>query len=380
MWKKVALVASFALGIAIFLSLPFFVGQGWVKGDPFTDNATRVWWNGVELIRKVIAEVGWLGILAFLATGLTVLLAPALGWWVIMRGEKLKVPFLDAFKANLMGFPLNFITPSLYLGGEPLKVFYLAAKHGVQKRRILATIIVGKFQELASIILFAIVCAAVFIWRSELLGDRSEYILLGLMGFFIAVLALLYWAFFKNWQPTVGVIEFLARLRIARRRMARLRRKAEEMEHLIHLAFTKRWRNFLVAQILTLPSAAAVLVRPLLLYHFVKPHSMLGSEHVAMIYVVTTVLNMFSILPGGIGIFQGGIVGYFSAAKLEPEMGLSLGVVTLLCDLIQVCFGTWLILHLGMGRVAKDIARGKMKVSEEEIKDAIQSEEEAQQN
>ncbi len=356
MWKKLLLVLSFVVGIAAFCAIPFIVG--------------------VEPTRRAVADVGWLCAVGFVLSGVLVLFIPAVGWTILMRGEGLRIPFLDAFKANLMGFPLNFVTPSMYLGGEPLKVYYLAAKHGVQKRRILATIIVGKFQELAAIVLVSIAGTAVFLWRTEMFTRRSEVILIAVMVILVALLGLLCWAFIANWQPSVKLIQLIAKIGIARRRMARARSKAIEMEHLIHLAFTKRWKTFVLAQVVTVFSSLSVLVRPWIFFYFTKDRVLLGSEHVAMIYVVTNVLNMFTIIPGGLGIFEGGMVGYFELAGLGKHNAAAFGIVTRISDLFLVALGTWLIVHLGMSRIAKDVAKGRAKVSEAEIREAIESEEE----
>ena len=64
-----------------------------------------------------------------------------------MRAEGIPATLNTAMLANLMGFPLDFMVPSAYLGGEPLKMIYIAHVCHVPPQRVLAAIIVAKFQE-----------------------------------------------------------------------------------------------------------------------------------------------------------------------------------------------------------------------------------------
>ena len=64
-----------------------------------------------------------------------------------MRAEGIPATLNTAMLANLMGFPLDFMVPSTYLGGEPLKMIYIAHVCHVPPQRVLAAIIVAKFQE-----------------------------------------------------------------------------------------------------------------------------------------------------------------------------------------------------------------------------------------
>jgi len=358
MWKKILFVLSLLVGLAAFCAVPMIVG--W-------DDT----WNA-------IGGVGWPCVGVFLLNSTLVLVAPAIGWRIIMRGEGMEVSLMDTLRANLMGLPLNFITPSMYLGGEPLKLYYIAGKHRLQKRRVLATIIVAKFQEIASIVLLGIVAVGVFIWRADYFTKRNEILLVLLMAVLTVLTALLFAAFVGNFKLTVRIINFLARLGFARRRLARLRSKAEDMEHLIHLACTKRWKTFLAAQFVTLFSSVSVLSRPCIYFYFARQGTLLGAEHVSLIYLISNFLNLFTIIPGSLGIFEGGMTAYFATSKeLGQANGLAFSLLSRISDLLLVALGTWLIVHLGLSKFAKGVAKGESQLSEAEIKDAIQSEEEA---
>jgi uncharacterized protein (TIRG00374 family) len=355
MWKKVLLALSIVLGIVAFVAIPFIVG-----------------W---DLTIQAVGQAGWQCVVVMVAVASLTQIIPALGWTILMRGEGMKVSLLDAVKANFIAFPVTFITPSMYLGGEPLKVFYIASRYNLPKRRVLATVIVSKVQEFGALILMTIVCAVVAMWRLQVEG-RYRILIIGGTAALLIPFVLLIAAFLGRFNLTVKIVNLLAMFPIARRRLVRWREKAQELELLIHAAFTKKWKTFLLAQGITLTSAAAIAVRPWIYFQFTPNPEILTVGNVAMIYLVTNLANSITILPGALGFFEGGMLGYFEAAKLGAERAAAFAIIARIADVMFVVSGIWLIVHLGLSRMAKGVARGEEKVSAADVSDAVKSEEE----
>jgi hypothetical protein len=103
---------------------------------------------------------------------------PALGWWLLMRAEDLPVTLWTAVQADLMGFPIDFVVPSAYLGGEPLKTLYVARVCQVPTQRVLATVMVAKFQEFGGLILGMIVATAFLVWHTDYFPRHHAALLL----------------------------------------------------------------------------------------------------------------------------------------------------------------------------------------------------------
>lgn len=106
MGKRLLYIVSVLLGIAAFCAVPFIVG--------------------VHDLLRTMRQVGWPSMVLFIANASGTLVLPALGWWLLMRTEGIPASLGTAVQANLMGFPLDFVVPSAYLGGEPLKTVYIA--------------------------------------------------------------------------------------------------------------------------------------------------------------------------------------------------------------------------------------------------------------
>ena len=350
MWKKVLFACSVLIGLGLFV---FFILKALHEGEPL----------------KLIGEVGWLGVALFVLNAALVPAAPAVGWAMLMRGEGMKVPLSTALKAAFMGFPINFVAPSMYLGAEPLKVIYVSNAHDVPKRQVLATIIVSKFQEVGSLLLVMLVAAGIALWRIPDLR-RHQGILIGAMAVLVICFGLGLYSFIGNFKPTEKVINLLARLGMAKRKLARLRSHAREMEQIIHRSFTHGWRTFLAAQAVTMISAVSILLRPWIFYYFMNGR-FLGSEYLCAIYVVTNLINMVPHTPGGLGIFEGGMLALFTLTGLgeakAAEQAAAFSLMTRIGDVVLLLVGIYLIIHLNMRAFARSVAKGEQKLR---VKDA----------
>jgi uncharacterized protein (TIRG00374 family) len=350
MWKKLLPAALLLIGIGLFA---FFIAK----------------FGGVQASLKVVAELGWIGLILFIVNAALVPAAPAIGWAMLMRGEGLKVPISTALKAAFMGFPINFIAPSMYLGAEPLKVIYVANAHDVPKRRVLATIIVSKVQEVGSLLLVMLAAAGVALWRIPF-ASGQRWMLIGGLAVLTACFALGLYAFLGNFKPTVKFINLLARFGVAKRKLARLRTHAHEVEIIIQRSFTHGWRTFIASQMVTLISAVSILIRPWLFFVFANDE-WVSIERLCAIYVVTNLINMVPHTPGGLGIFEGGMLGLFALMKLggskTEQMAAGFSIATRAADVVLILVGVVLIFVLNMRSFAKSVTKGEQKLS---MKDA----------
>jgi uncharacterized protein (TIRG00374 family) len=362
MWKKVFFAFTLLLGVGLFV---FFINR----------------FGGFEKALNAVAAVGWTGVVGFILLASGTLVFPGLGWWILMRSEGMKVPLWTTLKANFMGFPINFIAPSMYLGAEPLKTFYVAHATGETKRKILATIVVSKFQEMGALLITMVIAAAIAIWRIDF-PEKERALVVSGVGTVLVLLALFLLAvygFVTNRQPTVKVINLLARFGRKkkfgrwRRRMARLRTRAEEMEHLIHIAFTKRWKTFVLAQAVTTLSALSVMVRPWVFFFFSARHEVVSFAKLSAIYITTNLINMLPHTPGALGVMEGGMGFLFTMLGVGvPGDSMAYQMVGRTADIVLIVFGAWLIFHYNLQAMARRIAQGKEKIGVHETEPDVE--------
>jgi uncharacterized protein (TIRG00374 family) len=308
-----------------------------------------------------IGRIGLFGSLLFvLNIGLT-FLAPSFGWHLLMRAEGINITFRQTATSALMGHAFNLITPMMYVGGEPIRVFHVAGMCNISKRRVLATIIVSKFQEVVGLALFMIFGTAVTVLTARDSLKSVEIIAAIVTGFVLIVfLIVLTSLVLGNVQPTVKILDFLIKKGLAKGRIEHIRQKAVEMELLVRDAFIHRWKLFLVSQALTLISPLAQFLRPLIFYACLRwgggDVPLPSFQQLAMLFVFSQVLYMAPSTPGGLGIYEGGIVLIFVKILAWPESdGAAFALLVRAADLIYIAFGVWLVVHYGMTSLLKSV-------------------------
>ncbi|MFH1732963.1 MAG: flippase-like domain-containing protein, partial [Planctomycetota bacterium] len=122
------------------------------------------------------------GVAAFAAVGaltLAFLLIQSVAWTILNRPVRHRVPFRTLFEASVVGLAGNLLTPSTFLGGEPLKIIYVGRNAHLPYHEVAGTVLMSKYLEGISFILFfsfsAVVAAAGF--RDLLFGP---YLAVGL--------------------------------------------------------------------------------------------------------------------------------------------------------------------------------------------------------
>jgi uncharacterized protein (TIRG00374 family) len=307
-----------------------------------------------------ISRIGYLGSALFIVNVGVTFLAPAAGWHLLMRAEGIPIRLRQTLTSGLMGHAFNLITPMMYLGGEPIRTFHVAHICGVSKRRVLATIIVNKFQEIAGLALFIVGGTAIMIaTSSSLTGPQvAASVIVGivLLGFLGAVLGMI----IGKVQPTVKLFDFLIRRRIFPEKLERLREKAVETEVMVHETFVRRWRVFLLSQLLTLLSPLAQFLRPVLFYGFLKLAGdtlpMPTIAELATLFVLSQILFILPSTPGGLGIYEGGLVVIFTQVlRWSDADGGAFAILIRAADLLYIVFGVWLVVHYGMTSMLRSV-------------------------
>ena len=309
-----------------------------------------------------IACIGYFGSTVFILNLAVTFLAPAVGWHFLMRADGIPVTLRQSLVSGLMGHAFNLITPMMYMGGEPIRVFHIASITGASKRKVLATIIVNKVQELAGLALLLVVGAGVAVFTADLSGGYIAAAALAglvLLGFLVAVIGL----FVGNFKPTVKLLLFVARLGIFPRRMMKLRHTAKEMEAMVREHLTRRWRVFVLSQLVTLLSPVAQLMRPTLFFAFLRASGadvqLPGVSELAVFFVLTQLIFILPSTPGGLGVYEGGLVVVFSLLHWPASDGGAYAILIRTADFLLISLGAWLVVHYGMTSLMKTVMSSK---------------------
>lgn len=277
-------------------------------------------WDSLKLLRP------WqLGALLILNTVIFTLISAR--WWLIVRAEARRVPFLPLVAYRLAAFGMSYFTPGPQVGGEPLQILYLKNAYGLTAVRATAAVIMDKLLEfLANFLFLALGLLAVA--RSGMLGGFAPpawvTVPVGLLLLWpLAHIGLLY----QRKHPLSALIKPLHRFLSGRKKFAALEtflRLVMVSEHLAAL-FCRRHIGYLLA---ALGVSLLSWVGMVLEYHWMLTFLSADLPLTETLAALTVVrLSFLAPLPAGLGALEASQVFAATAFGLPAALGISLALL-----------------------------------------------------
>lgn len=336
-WQALLLV----VGLAVFVGLIYGVGPG--------------------AILDVLERLGWLTPLIALPY-FTSYLVDSIGWWWVLRREFAAPPgnprraphLLHLFAIRAAGEAVNAITPTAYLGGEPLKA-WLLQRRGIPLAPALASVLVSKtalmLTQGAYVFLGALV--ALHRWRPAiplplaagvglLLGILTFGLIIGAQrrGLFGSLLALV-----RRWSGREALL-------------ASLEADLHALDDRLREFYGSRGRDFSICCVFHflgwVVGSFEVYLALWLLGEPVDFASAFAIEALSGVAKMAAV-----IVPASLGVQEGGQVLIFVAFGLTAPLAVTFGLLRRGRELLWVGFGFAVLLHqhglawLREGRMAR---------------------------
>ncbi len=265
-----------------------------------------------------------------------VYLLNAVAWRQLTSAGGAPIPLWQALRMTVMAFAVNYSTPFLSFGGEPLKV--MAATPALGRRRAVGSIVAYRLlHALVHVILFlvALIPAAV------LLPDTPFTIAGILITGAILVFATLFLLSRHREGLVLHLVEVLRRLPLLKRLAARLENKTEALHEIdrhvtevYHQAPGKFYTALgmeIVGRILTLAEFWIILYG-----------LGLGVDPWRAFVVASfssLVINALIFVPFEIGTREGGVFLIFQWLGIDPALGLAAAVLTRIRELTWIAIG-----------------------------------------
>jgi len=294
---------------------------------------------------KTLAAVQRAGLTAFVAVGVTMLatlLLRAAAWSVLKVSTGHRVPFRTLLAAETLGQAGNILTPSSYLGGEPLKVIYVGRAVPHRYREIAGTVLLGKYLEVISFLLASGLgtTAVLVVFRDVLVSSYPGLGagLLAMTGLWLGLSIVLLVSLRRGWRPLTRLVRLMGRTGLFTRFFGRLAYRTRRMEEHVSRVIRQergapRW-----AFALYLALHAVIIVRPGVFFWF-GGHVVMGPGELCLIFVASQMLLFFQLTPSGVGTLDGGMIGVFAM------LGLGQGD----CMAFLLCLRLWDGVVIGAG-------------------------------
>lgn len=281
-----------------------------------------IWLTGFEETMAAVREAGVPAFAGAGATFLTVLLLRACVWALLNRPIGHRVGWRTLLAAEVVGQAGNVMTPSTYLGGEPLKVIYVGRVTGHPYTEVAGTVLLCKYLEMLSFVLFfaAATAVATVTFRDVLFTGPASIAGVSLLATAAALLVLfvvLWLALARRWRPLTRLVRGVARGGLFTRKLARLARRTRIMEDQVSRIFCEERGAAMVGFLVFVATHVVIVFRPAAFF-WLGAQIGLGLDDLCLLFVVCQGLLCFQLTPGGVGTLDGGMIGAFTLLGL-PE-------------------------------------------------------------
>lgn len=257
-----------------------------------------------------------------------------LGWRYAFHGWVHGLSFSSLFAARMAGEAINCLTPSGYMGGEPLKA-YLLKRHNVSMVEGMASVIISRTVMALAQVVFILIGIILALSRFQATGMLLT-IFSGTVLFGIPLMALVFisqkkgmFTAFYNLLKRYGI-----RLRYLEERESQLK---ELDDNISNFYSTNRRGFFLCFIFYFLGWLAGAIEVYLILVALGVPIDPSGVFIIESLFVVARSLSSF--IPGSLGGQEGGVVLIFLALQLTVQAGLSFCIIRRIREVLWVSAG-----------------------------------------
>ena len=287
-----------------------------LAGVGFVLLGVLIYQAGPRELAQHLVVLGWWAPIIFLPYAVSSAFDAA-GWRVTF--ERFRPALWLLYLARLVGEAMNSLTPTAYLGGEPVKAFVLQ-RFGVPLTEGATSVILAKTALTVAQIAFVIVGIALFLVRREAIAASVPTLAVLVMAG-VAVTALLVLL------QRRGLVAFVARLigRVLPRAqiVTRLVARAPEIDQRLRAFYGARPRAAATSVLFHfagwLTGAAEVFVIMKLIGH---PVAVLDAVVIEALAQPTRLAGI--LVPGTIGVQEAGGMVIFGLLGLPPQLGLAM--------------------------------------------------------
>ena len=333
--SKRNLIISLAIGIILFVvTLKYF---------------------GIGSVKLIYQNINPIYFALYIFFGIVILFITALRLQVILRAYKKKIPLLKLFKQNIAGFAVAYITPSVKLGGEPLKAYMLKKECNVDIKTGSSAMIIDKFVEtLGTIFVGAIGLIILFLIPG--IPIEVKVILFGIIFFGLVAL---YWIYRRTIKKKGSFSSLFNLLRFYKiKKWKSLLKIIEDVEARMHRFFIFNKKEFIISFLIYL----AYFILNIIEFKFLFLSFGIDASLIEIILtiVVLGIVNFIPV-PAALGFLEAGQSALYGLLKSSASIGLAFSLVIRLRNIIVTIIGFGIISHFS-GEQIIEISKGKLPI------------------
>jgi len=305
-----------------------------------------------RMILEQLLTVGPWGFLTVMCNVLAFLLAWLLSWTVLLRSAGIRVPWWSVISALLAGFAVSYVTPSMHLGGEPVRAYAVARRAQLPVAQIMATVVLERL--LAGVAVLAVASmGGLFVIASHRIASTDKQAVAIGIGVAATFLTAILVSFFRDWRWLSRALAYLGRRFAKKTRLVAAAARVSEMEREIHNALRQRFWQTLTAFLLQLTVVSINFLRPQV-FAFFTQRGLFSFSQLSTYYTLNVFLTgIFWITPGGVGIAEGGRIGIFALLGVSPSGAMAFSMVYRFAEMLMVSAGVLFLARWGAVRLKR---------------------------
>jgi len=313
---------------------------------------------GWQRVLQKIAMLGPWGFLLFLLNAIVILLLWTAGWYALLHAYGVQRSWGEVLRAMLSGYAINYLIPTLNLGGEPVKAYLISDGFSSSGTKVVATIVVERFINMSSILL-CILGGSIYLSFTPLISPPLRWGLLSGVGGGVLLVVAIGIGFVKRATLVSGFVVWLQRwLPRGKGFLKRAGTEILKVERELHRAFSDHRRAALITLLVDLMAAALIYLNPLIFFFFAD-HQVLSLGELSLIFSLGMFLAMFLwVTPAGLGVAEGGMIGIFGLLGISGAGAVAYSFTLKLPALLLAGVGITFIAQYGLTRLLKGKVEG----------------------
>ena len=288
---------------------------------------------GLNNILEQLSRLGF-NALIILIPYTFVYLFDALGWRMTLRGKANEIAFPRLFLTRMAGEAINYITPSAYLGGEPVKA-YLLQKRGIPLVDGLASVVTAKTVMVISQIFFVLLGMGLA-FSSLRHDDGLIYAAVLVVGW--VSLAAAFLVFAQHRGMFTGILWLLEVMRPPAGFLKRRQEKLKDLDATILAFYGQHRSSFLSALLFFFLGWLSGSFEIYLLMNFLDLPMDLRTA-ISLEALTTVIKAAVFFIPSGLGAQEGGNILLFTSFGFSPVIAMTFSIIRRMREAIWITIG-----------------------------------------
>jgi len=294
---------------------------------------------GIDNILTNFHKTGWyfvpvIGVWAF------VYLFNAFAWRLIIGNSNNKITFRKIITITISGFALNYITPSIAIGGEPFRIAELKESLGTS-RAVSVTLLYTMIHILSSFVFWMLIILLALISLPLTTATKITLVIT-----LIAFSAVVYFFISRHKKGVAkSLLNITLKIPIIKKLAAPLSGKADSLQKVddqITELYLKRKPDFFLALFWEIFARIIGSLENLFILKAIGI-DINFSEALYISAVSSLIINIFFFMPLELGSREGGLVLVLKTVGITSSLGIYLGLVNRIRELFWILIGLILI-------------------------------------